>query len=154
MQNPVFDPYEQTMLVGHLASMKGVANAKVYVGTAAVATDESVAVFLRVRAQLLALYNEKEKSVASFVNVAGFPMFLTKAGVVVGIFPFDHVAWTAGFAQKTMTVSSAIKEMHGATGKELWITGTVDPVARKALDDRGWKVKDKFEDQNLSKMVH
>ena len=133
MQNPVFDPYEQTMLVGHLASMKGVANAKVYVRTAAVATDESVAVFLRVRAQLLALYNEKEKSVASFVDVAGFPMLLTKDGVVVGIFPFDHVAWTSALAAKERAISEDIQRMPGVKGKELWITGTFGPVAKGAL---------------------
>ncbi len=152
MQNPVFDPYEQTMLVGHLVSMKSVANAKVYVRTAAVATDESVAVFLRVRAQLLALYNENEKSVASFVDVAGFPMLLTKAGVVVGIFPFDHVAWTAAFAQKATVAGSAIKQMQGVTGKELWITGTFAPGARKALEDNGWKIQDKYQDQIFAKM--
>jgi hypothetical protein len=152
MQNPVFDPYEQTMLVGHLASMKGVANVKVYVATAAGATDESVAVFLRVRAQLLALYHENEKIVAGFVSVAGFPMFLTKGGVVVGIFPFDHVAWTAAFAQKATSAADAIKEMAGVTGKEFWITGTVDPAARKALEENGWKVQDKHQEQILTKL--
>ena len=149
MRNPVFDPYEQTMLVGHLASMKGVANAKVYVRTAAVATEESVAVFLRVRAQLFALYNEKEKSVASFFNVAGFPMFLTKAGVVVGIFPFDHVAWTPALAAKERAISENIQRMPGVKGKELWITGTFDPVAKGALRNRGWKIQDKVQDRLL-----
>ena len=152
MQNPVFDPYEQTMLVGHLASMKGVANAKIYVRTAAVATDESVAVFLRVRAQLLALYNEKEKSVASFVDVAGFPMLLTKGGVVVDISPFDHVAWTSALAAKERAISEDIQRMPGVKGKELWITGTFDPVAKGALENRGWKVQDKYQEQILTKL--
>ena len=47
---------------------------------AAGATDEPVAVFLRVRAQLLALYNENEKSVAGFVNVARHDPDLALAG--------------------------------------------------------------------------
>jgi hypothetical protein len=149
MQNPVLDPYEQTMLVGHLASMKGVANAKVYVRTAAVATDESVAVFLRVRAQLLALYNEKETSVSSFVDVAGFPMLLTKGGVVMDISPFDHVAWTSALAAKERAISEDIQRMPGVKGKELWITGTFDPVAKGALEDRGWKIQDKIQDRLL-----
>ena len=149
MQNPVFDPYEQTMLVGHLASMKGVANAKVYVRTAAVATEESVAVFLRVRAQLFALYNEKEKSVAGFVDVAGFPMFLTKGGVVVGIFPFDHAAWTLALAAKERAISEDIQRIPGVKGKELWTTGTFDPVAKGAIENRGWKIQDKVQDRLL-----
>jgi len=152
IQNPVFDPYEQTLLVGHLVSMAGVENSKVYVTTAAGATEESVAVFLRVRAQLLALYNDREKSIASFVDAAGIPMVQRKDGVVVGIFPLDHIAWTAAFAQKATTAASAIRQMQGITGKELWITGTVDPVARKALENDGWKVQDKYQDQILTKL--
>jgi len=152
LQNPVFDPYEQTMLVGYLASIPDISNAKVYVATAAGATEESVAVFLRVRAQLMGLYHEKEKSVTGFVDANGVPMLLTKSGVVVGIFPLDHVAWTAGFGRKAMAVSSAIKEMQGVTGKEIWITGTVDPLARKALENGGWKVQDKYQEQILTKL--
>jgi hypothetical protein len=154
MQNTYFDPYEQTLLVGYLASMagSGVGNCKAYVGTAAAAMEESVAVFLRVRAQLMGLYSEKERSAASFVDANGVPMLLTKNGVVVGIFPLDHVAWTAGFAQKLVAVSSAIKEMQGVTGKELWITGTVDPVARRFLENSGWKVQDKYQEQILTKL--
>jgi hypothetical protein len=152
MQNTYFDPYEQTLLVGYLASMAGVANSRVYVEKAAGAMEEAVAVFLRVRAQLMSLYNEKEKSVAGFVDAHGIPMLLTKSGVIVGIFPLDRVAWTAGVAQKLMAASSAIKEMQGVTGKELWITGTVDPVARRALENSGWKVQDKYQEQILTKL--
>jgi hypothetical protein len=147
LQNPVFDPYEQTMLVGYLASMQGVANTGVYIGTAAAATEESVAVFLRVRAQLMALFHDKDKSIARFIDAGGIPMLQRRDGVVVGIFPLDHMAWTAVFAQKLAAASSAIKEIPGVTGKELWITGTVDPVARKALEEKGWKVQDRYQEQ-------
>jgi len=63
---------------------------------------------------------------------------------MLGIFPLDHVAWTVDFARKAMVVSAAIDKMPGVKGKELWITGTVDPVVRKALESRGWKVEDNF----------
>jgi hypothetical protein len=42
-----------------------------------------------------------------------------------------------------MSVSSAIERIPGIKGKEIWITGTVDPVARKALEEGGWKVEEK-----------
>ena len=154
MQNTYFNPWEQTLLVGELANMTGVKNTKVFIERAIGASEDSVAVFLRVRAQLIGLYQEKTKSVASFVDANGFPFMMTSNGVVVGIFPLDYIAWTAGFARNEGVVSSAIKQMQGVTGKELWITGTVDLVARKALEDRGWKVKDKFEDQVFMKMGH
>jgi hypothetical protein len=101
---------------------------------------------------LIGLYAEKTRSVVSFVDVKGFPFVMTQRGAVVGVFPIDHLAWTAGFDQRETDISSAIKQIPGVTGKELLITGTVDPVARKALEDRGWTVRDKYEDQILFKM--
>ena len=152
MQNTAFDPWEQTLLVGELGNMTGVANRKVYIERAAGAVEDSVVVFLRVRAQLIGIYADKTKSVDSFVDVKGFPFLMSQSGAVIGVFPIDHLAWTAGFAQRETEISSAIKQIQGVTGKELLITGTVDPVARKALEDRGWTVRDKFEDQILLKM--
>jgi len=149
MQNTSFDPYEQTLLVGELANMIGVMDRKVFIETAIMASMESVAVFLRTRAQLMGHYYEKTKDVSRFVDADGVPLLLTKSGMIVGIFPLDHVAWTAAFGQKAMTVSGAIREMPGIRGKELWITGTVDPVARKTLEDRGWKVEEKIETRLL-----
>ena len=57
------------------------------------------------------------------------------------------MAWTAAFAQKATTAASALKEIPDVTGKELWFTGTVDPVARKALESDGWKVQEKYQEQ-------
>ncbi len=143
--SPSYDPQEQTLLVGALASMTGVKNRSIFVEAAAAADEEPVANFMRVRAQTMALYHEKYRSIDRFVDANGVPLFLTKNGVIVGIFPLDHVAWTAPFAQKATKVSAAIQQMPGVKGKEFWITGTVDPVARKTLEDRGWKVEDKVE---------
>ena len=92
--------------------------------------------FLRVRAQLIGLCHDKTKSIASFVDARN-SLLRRNDGVVVGIFPLDYIAWTAGFARNEEVISSAIKQMQGVTGKELWVTGVVDPITRKALEDRG-----------------
>ncbi len=147
--NASFDPYEQTLLVGELASMTGVRNRNIFIERSIGADEEPVALFLRMRAQLMGRYHGKTRSAASFVDADGVPVLLTKNGVIVGIFPLDHVAWTAGFAQKGIAVSDAIDSMKGIKGKEIWITGTVDPVARKALEEKGWKVEDRVSDRLL-----
>jgi hypothetical protein len=144
-----YSPREKTFLVGALASMTGVSDRRIFVQLAAIDCEEAVALFMRVRAQLLAQYSEKTKSVVRFVSAAGVPLLLTRTGVVVGAFPLDHVAWTERFAQKVLAVSSAIAKMPGITGKELWVTGTIDPVARKALEDSRWKVEDRVLDRLL-----
>ena len=81
-------------------------------------------------------------------------MLLTKGGVVVDIFPFDHAAWTSALAAKERAISEDIQRMPGVKGKELWITGTFAPVAKGALENRGWKVQDKYQEQILTKLGH
>jgi hypothetical protein len=143
MQNTYFDPYEQTLLVSALAGMTGVRDRGIYIDKAAAAFEESVAVFLRVRAQLTGLYNDKTHSVKSFVDADGIPVPLTNNGKIIAIFPLDYIAWTPKFAQKEKAVSAAIKQMPGISGKELWVTGKVHPMARKALQAKGWKVEER-----------
>jgi hypothetical protein len=146
-----YDPQEKTLLVGALASMTGVTDRGIFVEFAAIDCEESVALFMRVRAEMMGQYFEKTRDVDRFVSAGGVPVLLTKGGVIVGIFPLDHVAWSASFAQKGMSVSDAIDRMQGVKGKELWIAGTVDPMARSALENRGWKVEDRVAEKLLKK---
>ncbi len=143
MQNTQYDPYEQTLLVSALASLTGVRERGIYIDKAAAAFEESVAVFLRVRAQLTSLYNDKTHSVKSFVDADGVPVLLTNNGKIVAIFPLDYIAWTQNFERKMQAVSAAIEQMPGISGKELWVTGKVYPLAKKALEARGWKVEER-----------
>lgn len=151
LTNTSYTPQERTFLVGALAGMPGVSGREIFVRLAAMDYEESVALFMRVRAQLMAQYFEKTRNVDRFVSAGGVPVLLTKSRVAVGIFPLDHIAWTAGFAQRGMAVSDAIQNMSGVNGKELWITGTVDSGARKALEERGWKVEDRVMERLLKK---
>jgi len=151
LKNPNYGPQEETMLVGELSSMTGVKNSARFITAASLANEESVALFMRLRAQLMALYSSKVKAATSFVEANGVPLLKTKDGAIVGIFPLDHVAWTSALAAKEKAISEDIQKMQGVTGKELWITGTVDPVAQRALEDKGWKVHDRVQDRLLKK---
>ena len=98
---------------------------------------------MRVRAQLISLYNDKTHSVQSFVDADGVPLLLTKNGKIIAIFPLDYIALTPNFEQKAQAVAAAIEQTPGISGKEFWVTGTVDPIARKALEAKGWKVEER-----------
>ncbi len=143
MQNTFFDPYEQTLLVGSLTSMSSVKDRGIYIDKAAATFENPLAVFLRVRAQLMSLYNDKTNSVKRFVDVNRVPMLLTNNGKIIGIFPLDYVALTPNFARKAEAISAALKQIPGVSGKELWVTGKVSPAARKALEAKGWKVEER-----------
>ncbi len=151
LKNSNYSPQEETLLVGELATMSGVKNRSIFIRAASLASEESVALFMRLRAQLMALYGSKKGGVVSFIEANGVPLVRTKDGAIVGIFPLDHVAWTAALARKEMAVSDALGKMPGVKRKELWIGGTVDPIARKALEDKGWRVEERVVDGILKK---
>lgn len=147
LQNTLYDPYEQTLLVSALSSMKDVRDRGRYIDKAAAASEESVAVFLRVRAQLLSLYNDKTHSVKGFLDADGVPVLLTNNGRIVAIFPLDYILWTRNFARKLQTVAAALKQVPGISGKEFWVTGKMTPIARKALETNGWKVEERVQEK-------
>jgi hypothetical protein len=146
-----YSPQEKTFLVGGLASMTGVMNRRIFVEWATTNCPEPVALFIRVRAQMMAQYFDKTRNVDRFISAGGTPLLLTKSGVIVGIFPLDHVAWTSALEGKGRAISEDIKKVAGVKGKELWIGGTVDPVARGALEAKGWKVEEKVAERLLRK---
>jgi hypothetical protein len=152
MRNTYYDLWEQTLLVGELAKMKGVKDRKIFIEAATAADEESVAVFQRAQAQWIGLYHDQTKSVERFVDAGGVPLLLTKSGTIVGIFPFDHVAWTVRASLKEKAISTALQKMEGVRGKEFLITGTIEPYARKAFEDRGWRVGDRIEERLLKKV--
>jgi len=152
LKNVSYDPQEKTLLVGALANMAGVMGPSIYIEKANAAHGESVTLFIRVRAQLMELYQEKEGSVASIIDADGTPLLKTKNGKIVGIFPLDYIAWTASLERKEAGISAALQALPGITGKELWIMGKVDAQARKALEKRGWKIEDNVQERFLKKL--
>ena len=153
LNNFSYDPSEKTLLVGELANMKGVKGRDKFITAACVGQSESMAVFMRVMAQFMGLYNEKRKSVQSFVEADNLPLLQKKDGTVVAVLPLDHLAWTQRFANKERAVSEEIRKIPGAKKKEFLIVGTVNPIARKALEAKGWKVEERFGEKLLQQMV-
>ena len=144
LKNPYFDPQEETLLVGELEAMKNVKDRKNFIKMAAVAPSYQIARFLRERAQMMAVYNQKVAPVERIAAVQGIPFLQRKDGVIIILGPLDHVAWTQKLWLTRGKVSGALNQLPGFSGSEVWITGAFDPMARKALEIKGWKVKQDF----------
>ena len=144
LKNPYFDPQEETLLVGELEAMKNVKDRKNFIKMAAVAPNYIIARFLRDRAQMMAIYNKKVAPVKRIVAIQGIPMLQRKDGVIIMLAPLDYVAWTKKLWLIKTQQSGPFNKLPGFSGTEVWITGAFDPVARKALEIEGWKVKQDF----------
>ena len=141
LNNPNYSPQEATLLVGALESMRNVSDRNKFVAAASFADEESVARFMRLRVQMMASYNARISPVSKIIDINGTPFLKTRKGVVVGLFPLDYVAWTGALYQKEKTVSDFIENVLQIKSKELWVTGRIDSIARRALESRGWKLK-------------
>jgi hypothetical protein len=80
-----------------------------FITAAALVNEESVARFMRVRAQMMALYQRDSKTGGSFVDVDRTPFFETKQRVLMGHFPLDHIAMTSASANKLAAFDASIK---------------------------------------------
>ena len=78
LKNPYFDPQEETLLVGELATMKNVKDRKNFFKMAAVAPDYQIARFLRDRAQMMAIYHQKVAPVERIAAVQGISFVSAK----------------------------------------------------------------------------
>lgn len=153
LNNFSYDPSEQTLLVGELANMKGVKDRSMFIVAACNAQGETMAVFMRVMSQLMGLYNEKRGTVQRFVDADNLPLLQKKDGTVVAVLPLDYLAWTERFANKEKAVSEAIRKIPRVKGKEMFVVGSVNPQAKRALEARGWKVEDRFAEAIFREMV-
>lgn len=147
LKNPNYNPQEKTFLVGALDSMKGVPGRDVFIRQASLAKEESVARFMRLRAEMMASYKANVSPVSRIVDVNGGALLQKKDGTIIGMFSLDYVAWTSALMQKESAITASIKKLYGDIDKELWITGKFDPVALNALQARGWKVEDNVGDK-------
>ena len=143
LKNPHYNPQEETLLVGAMDSLKGVTGRNLFLGDAALAPEVSVALFIRLQAEMMANYHANVASVEKIVFANGVPFLQRKDGSVIGLFPLDYVVWTTSLMQKEQVVSEALAKLSGVTAKEIWLEGSFDAGTRKSFEDRGWKVKDR-----------
>jgi hypothetical protein len=142
LDNYRYNPQEETLLVGELETMKGVKGMDAFISHAAQATQESVALLHRVRAQMMAGYHAHISAAASIENIDGVLCLLLKNGGLVLLAPADYVFWTQNLSAKLTSFESKIAAMKGLSGKEVWISGRFGKAARAGFEASGWKVKE------------
>jgi hypothetical protein len=146
LSNRNYTPVDVIAMVAALTQMRKLGGLDIVVARAATARSRDIAYLTRRRIELIAIYQKKNGTLASFMAVQGspFPLCVTKDNGIVGLFPFDAVSWTEPTGQVFAAMTTAAAE-HGATGPKLFaITGTATPLARKNLARLGWKLREKI----------
>lgn len=143
LKNPAYTPQERTIFLGVVDEMKFIQGREKLIAAAARADDESKAVFLRYRAQMIANYVRQSKIKGQLLELDKTLFLKTKNGQMVGHFPVDSITATSDLDKRLSAFDKAIGKYSGVTSKILFVGGRVDPVVQEAMAKTGWKVVDR-----------
>mgnify|MGYP001481473412 CR=1 FL=1 len=150
LNNTIFSPREQTLLVHALGEMNGVADRGALVRLALPSQNQTVALFRQRQAQMYAGFNKSVTPLERFVSLGQFAVGRTVNGALVFNVPLDYLAWTEPMAQLLTGANQLVNELPGIKEKQIWLAGTLSPRARKEVESRGWQVRDQAEAQLFS----
>jgi hypothetical protein len=141
LEHPKYSPSERTKLVHALGSIAATGRED-FIQRASLAPNETMAIFLRRWAEMIAAYNRRIKPVQRIVRIGKAPFAQRADGVLVGLFPIDYLAWTSSIAQRHATNMKSLSGVSHVKGGEIWLKGTISPKAKQALKAQNWVVKE------------
>lgn len=134
----IFSPREQTILVSALDEMRGVGDRDRFVQLAALTNNADMALFRQRQSEMYAGYHKAVTPLTQLVSVGQVPAARAGNGALVFNFPIDYLAWTDSLARLVANTDALANQLPGVTRKEMWITGNLSPMARAELRRGGW----------------
>lgn len=141
LDHPQYTPRHRTILVGCLALLEGASGRDSFLKYCLQADGEETANFFQNMAETMRGYNEKVSPITQINVASGLVFARAKNGSVLIPFPLDHGVWTK---RADLVIRNAItrykESKSGSPGKfELWVTGTLSPLAKRKLQTLGVK---------------
>jgi hypothetical protein len=150
INNTVFSPREQTLLVHALGEMNGVADRGALVRLSLPSQNSTVALFRQRQAEMYAGYNKSVTPIERFISLGQSAISRTVNGALVANFPADYVVWTEHMARWMTGANQVVNNLPGVKERHLWLTGSLSPRARKEIASRGWQIHDHAEAQLMN----
>ena len=98
-------------------------------------------------AQTMLGYNDTVAPLKELAVVYGFPVARSSKNSALMPFPLDHGVWSEQ-ASRVMTALMDAYKAEGFTGGfDMWVTGTLSPVALERLTDLGYRVTENVDDK-------
>ncbi len=148
LNNPVFSPALQTVIVTALDSMQGVQNRELYIKVALQAGNPDMAKIVTESALMTAGYHAHIAPLKHLYPIARLARAEKDDGTIVLILPSDHIIWSEKVADVAGSLVEKAKISKG-TGLEIWTLGDFSTVARSKLEKMGWKLHTKVRSQLL-----
>lgn len=140
INNVVFTPREQTLIVLALNEMAGTKNRGAFVKYAVPTNDPDMAGFRQRQAEMYTGYHRSVEPIQQFVHFGRFVAARASGNKLIINVPLDHLVWTEAMAKLITRANSLVDTMKWPTEKQFWVAGTVSPRAVKEMTRKGWKV--------------
>jgi len=150
LNNSLYSPRHQTILVHALDEMKGVRNRATFARFAAATANADTAFFRQRQAEMYAGYHKAIAPVEIFIALGEFAAVRTTKNEVVFNVPLDHLVWTEPMAKLLTAADSRVTQLTRPANKQLWVAGTVSARAKKEIENRGWQVQERSEERLLN----
>jgi hypothetical protein len=145
LNNSVYSPYYQTLLVNALDEMKSVGNRATFVRLAAASPNADLAFFRERQAEMYAGYHKAIAPVETFIALGEFAAVRTTKNEVVFNVPLDHLVWTQDMAKLLTAADARVTQLTRPANKQLWVAGTVSARAKSEIESRGWQLQENTE---------
>ena len=123
-----------------LFRLKGARGRNAFLKAILSARDEVSANFYMNTAETMRGYHETISPIIEITVIEGFILARTSRGSALMPFPLDHGVWSAKASQAIDYLKSSYKSPGFNGAIELWVAGTVSPIARQQLAIRGFTV--------------
>jgi hypothetical protein len=144
LANDFYTPVDIAAIADALERMGAMRGLDAIVSHAASARTRDAAYLIRRRIELTAAYQQRTHRITGFAqwDNAPFPLATSADNGVVGVFPFDSVAWTKDVAGMFAALSAGAARSGVRGAKTLAITGAATPLARRNLAALGWTLRE------------
>jgi hypothetical protein len=140
LDHPHFTPRHDTILVEFLSRLRGARGREKFLEVALGAEDEVDANFFTNAAQVMRGYHETVAPITEIRMSGRLVVAQARNGNALVPLPLDYVVWTPAADRRSQEVK-ATYQAPGFNGRfDVWLTGTVSPLARQRLAQRGMTV--------------
>jgi len=150
MDNEVFTPRQQTLIVAALKDMEKTANRDAFLKLAVHTDSADLADFRQRMALLYAAYNQNVEPIAEFVELGLFVAGRTESDAIVMLVPVDYLVWTRTAAGAFADLDRALAQLDNVDSKLIWLD-KASTQAKKEIMTLGWGYKENLEAELLPK---
>jgi hypothetical protein len=143
LDHPHYSPRHDTIIAEALTGLGGAAGRDRFLQRALGAEDEIEANFFTNVAQILRGYHASVAPIAEIHLVGGrLTVAQARNGTTLVPLPIDYLMWTPATARRVDELTARSRAPGSPGTIDVWLTGTVSPLARRELGARGLTVTD------------